>query len=305
VIAAAAHTTERALFHSPLSFIRSDEAHLAGQVLAGLNKALEAGQIVAHGDKARLYLRYLAWDSDYFGCPTYRLDFADWDEGLADAPAALAAVVQIIRAELREKHGKYYLFSDVPAEDIAVMQALGLAGLRLVETKLTYFHDDLANFSWPERFATRHATVEDIPDLKRVAMDTRNYFDRYHADPFYTLAGADKYIGTYLENSVKGFADFVTVPALDPPGAFFTCDLIPPEKSALGKTLGHIALVAVEPARRGWHLKLMVEVSYQFAAAGVAVAYMSTQATNRAVIRNCEKLGYRYGRASHIIAVYE
>jgi dTDP-4-amino-4,6-dideoxy-D-galactose acyltransferase len=304
VIRATAATRDRALFNSPLSFIRSDESRLTDHVLAGLNKALAAGQIVPYGDTARLYLRYLTWDSDYFGCPTYRIEFADWDEGV-DAPAALAAVVGQIRAELSQKHGNYYLFSDVPSEDILVMQALGLAGMRLVETKLTYFHDDLANFSWPERFATRHATAEDIPGLKRVAMETRNYFDRYHADPFYTQAGADRYIGTYLENSIKGFADFVTVPDLDPPGAFFTCDLIPPEKSALGAKLGHIALVAVDPSRRGWHLKLMSEVSYQFAAAGVAVAYMSTQITNRAVIRNCEKLGYRYGRASHIFAVYE
>ena len=305
MIAASDETRERVLFHSPLNFIRSDEARLTEHVLAGFNKALEAGQLTQYGDTARFYLRYLAWDSDYFGCPTYRLDFADWDVGLDDVPAKLAAVVGNIRAALAQKHGKYYLFSDVPSEDLNVMQALGMAGMRLVETKLTYFHDDLANFSWPERFVTRHATADDISDLKRVAMETRNYFDRYHADPFYTQAGADRYIGTYLENSIKGFADFVAVPDLDPPGAFFTCDLIPPEKSPLGKTLGHIALVAVEPARRGWHLKLMSEVSYQFAAAGVAVAYMSTQITNRAVIKNCEKLGYRYGRASHIFAVYE
>ena len=300
-----ARQRERALFYSPLSFIRGEETRLTDHFLAGLNTALTNGQLVQHGERARIYLRHLPWDSDYFGCPTYRLEFADWDALVADVPAALAEVLQKIRAELAARHGRYYLFGDVPAEDILLMQAAGMAGMRLVETKATYFHDNLTAFSWPERFATRHATAADIPDLRRVAMETRNYFDRYHADPFYTLEGADKYLGTYVENSVKGFADFVAVPALKPPGAFFTADLIPPAKSALGKMLGHIALVAVEPARRGWHLKLMVEVSYQFAAAGVAVAYMSTQITNRAVIRNCEKLGYRYGRASHILAVYE
>jgi dTDP-4-amino-4,6-dideoxy-D-galactose acyltransferase len=66
--------------------------------------------------------------------------------------------------------------------------------------------------------------------------------------------------------------------------------------------VGRIVLVAVDPDRQGWHLRLLAEATRLFTDRSVKVAHMTTQATNRAVIRNCEKLGYRYGKATHIMA---
>ena len=65
-----------------------------------------------------------------------------------------------------------------------MLQAMGYAGARLIETRLTYFQDDLQKFDWPIRSSVRLATKSDIPALRKVAIDARNPFDRYHADPF-------------------------------------------------------------------------------------------------------------------------
>jgi dTDP-4-amino-4,6-dideoxy-D-galactose acyltransferase len=61
-------------------------------------------------------------------------------------------------------------------------------------------------------------------------------------------------------------------------------------------------LVAVSERRHGWHLRLLTEMAYLFRERGVRVAAMTTQATNRAVIRNCEKAGFRFGRLTHVFA---
>ncbi len=66
--------------------------------------------------------------------------------------------------------------------------------------------------------------------------------------------------------------------------------------------VGRIPLVAVRPERQGWHGRLLSEMSLLFRERGMEVVCMTTQATNRAVIRNCEKLGYRFGRLTHLFA---
>ena len=155
----------------------------------------------------------------------------------------------------------------------------------------------MQKFDWPIRSSVRLATKSDIPALRKVAIDARNPFDRIHADPLFPQSVADEYLATFIENSVKGFAGIVMVPAdLESlPGAFFTAKLTPSEDSCIGLNLGRIVLVAVGEERRGWHMRLMAEMSYHFKTCGVEVAYMTTQSTNRAVIRNSEKLAYRYG----------
>lgn len=60
-------------------------------------------------------------------------------------------------------------------------------------------------------------------------------------------------------------------------------------------------LVAVSTARPGWHFRLLSETTRKLAES-VKVACMTTQAANGAVIRNCEKLGFRLGRVTHILA---
>jgi dTDP-4-amino-4,6-dideoxy-D-galactose acyltransferase len=295
---------QRAFFHSSLSFLSPHREKLSEDFLSKLAMAERDGRVRRFGVGARLFVRHLEWDSDHFGIPFFRLEFAEWDEGVADPAATVAQSLKALFADLGRLHGKYYLFSEIPSEDVAMLQAMGYAGAKLIETRLIYFRDDMQQFDWPVRYRVRPATAGDIPALRKVAADARNLFDRYHADPFFPRVTADRYLATFVENSVNGFADEVMVPAegASLPGAFFTADLVPCEESPVGLKLGRIVLVAVGEERRGWHLRLMSEMSYKFKECGVHVGYVTTQSTNRAVIRNCEKLGYRYGRCTHVFS---
>ncbi len=297
---------ERAFFHSDLSFLRSHRTQLTENFLSKLAAAEKNGQIRRSGDRIHLLVRFLEWDSRYFNLPFYRLEFAEWDEEVSDPPAEFARSLKMLTAELSDLHGRYYLFSEVPSEDLIMLQGMGYAGAKLIETRLTYFRDDLQQFDWPNRFKVRNATKADIPGLRKVAMEARNRFDRFHAEPFFSQSVADEYLAKYIEHSVSGFADIVIVPAESEglPGAFFTAKLTSAEDSSVGLNLGRIVLVAVGEERRGWHLRLMSEMSFCFKKFGVQVSFMTTQSTNRATIRNSEKLGYRYGRCTHVFSIH-
>lgn len=297
---------ERAFFHSPLGFLRAYQKQLSEDFLSKLAEAERDGHVRRFGSRATLLVRRLEWDSSYFKVPFYRLEFAEWDESVPDAAEAIAQSLKALTSELSDLHGRYYLFAEIPSEDLAMLQAMGYAGARLIETRLTYFRDDLQQFDRPIRSSVRLATEADIEALRRVAMDARNPFDRYHADPFFPQSVSDEYLATFIENSVKGFADIVMVPAEGEslPGAFFTANLTPCNDSAVGLKLGRLVLAAVGKNHRGWFLRLMTELTYHFKKCGVQVAYITTQSTNRAVIRNCEKLGYGFGRCTHVFATH-
>jgi dTDP-4-amino-4,6-dideoxy-D-galactose acyltransferase len=292
---------ERAYFYSPLSFLHTRKDELAEHFTDTLYGDLQSGAVQWVGTNARLALRYLKWDSNYFEKPTYRIEFADWADTLSDPCGQLTQTLKVLKDELSVRHGSYHLFTEIPSEDLLVMQALGLARFRLIETRLLYFRDDMENFQYPQRFPVRAANADDIPNLRKVAMESRNNYDRVHADCMITESLADAYLGTFIENSVKGFADMVLVPNDNTdkdPDAFFTAT----KSSHLGIGMGCIVLVAVGKERRGWHLNLMAEMSHHFRECGLQVSYMTTQSTNRAVIRNCEKLGYRYGKSTHVFS---
>lgn len=241
------------------------------------------------GSKASLFIQHLEWDSNYFNIPVYKLESVDWDKSIIDPVEVLVQELKTLKSKLAH----HYIFSEIPSEDLVLLQAVSAVGYKLIETRITYYYDDLQHFNHPDRFNIRLATKADIPSLRKVAIEARNPFDRYHADPFFTESVADEYLATFVENSVNGFADIVMVPE-ENTGAFFTANI--------ASSIGKIVLVAVGKEYKGWHLRLLVEMSYFFKERGVKVAYMVTQSTNRAVIRNCEKLGYRYGRCTHVFS---
>lgn len=305
---------ERAAEHSPLSFLREHRTALALHVSASLSASLSEGRThVAGDDWARWYWRELDWDTAHFGVQVIRLDFAAWDPRLRDPVDKLARGAHDLRTAISQNHGRYYLFAELPATDLAPLQALGLDGFRLVETRLTYFVPETSAVSWPEHYPVRMAEIADIPHLRDVAARARNPLDRYHADSFFGDEVADHYLATYAEAAVSGLADFVVVPNPaddDPPGGFFAVSQTLPPRCPLGLEhscqldfgVGRIPLVAVSADRSGWHLRLLVETTRILAHHCVRVACMTTQASNRAVVRNCEKLGYRLGRVTHILA---
>ena len=249
-------------------------------------------------------LQELAWDSDYFGTPMYRLF-----TGLFPAQATAEELVQAargLRQQLVTRHGAFYAFSVVPAEDIRLLQALTGAGWRLVETRLTYYHDQLSAFDYP-RHPVRAAEVEEAAHIGRVAAAARNAYDRFHADAWFGEVRADAYLARYAENTVAaGLAAVVLLPDSSglPVDSFLAISDLNDDAAALGSRLSRVLLTAVGPANRGWHVKLMAETLHRAKALGHEAVLMTTQSTNHAVFRTCEKLGFRLGATSHVLACH-
>lgn len=235
--------------------------------------------------------RLLTWDSDFFGARIYKIDQLDPTSEL-----------QAWEEKEVEKNGPWQVFAEVPSEAVTAFDQLSKAGFRLVETRFTYFHllENLPTIQKPARFATEG----DIEALKKVASGAVNAFDKYHADPFYSPAQADAYLETYIANCVKGFAERVFVPNLaEAPASFVALSRIqvPGLKQNAGPFF-RIPLTACLPANQGWHFHLcLAALHYAREKAGKGLV-MTTQSTNKAVIHNCEKLGFRFGSCTHLFA---
>lgn len=293
----------RLKFYSPVSFLRVYEEEITEAQRCFLEESVEKGNILTWGSTPVLYYRYLSWDSDYFQVPTYRIDFASWDTATF-TDSMLASTYRELVGELTNKHDSCYLFAEVPSEDLATIRAMNIAEFRLVETRLTYYHNDVQNYASAERYPVREAGELDIENLKDVARRARNGFDRLHADPFFTMEVADEYLATYIENSIRGLADVVIVPDLvGHPGAFTTGKYDDYHGSICSLSMAKIALSAVAPERRGWYVRLVSELTYWFKERDIRIVYVTTQATNRAVIQVMERLGYSFGRCSHVFAL--
>ena len=178
------------------------------------------------------------------------------------------------------------------------------AGWRLIETRVTYFRDDMQKFEFFEERQTRNAVLEDIPDIRTTAMKSVNAFDRFHADSFYSDREASDFMAVFAENSVRGFADVVLVPAIGPADAFLTGVYLP-ESDVFGSLkIGKPVLSAVSQNRKGWYKHLIGSMGNQFKLMGVDIAFMTTQTTNRAVQRVWFQHGFRFGRATHIFSTH-
>jgi len=252
------------------------------------------------GGECRFHLEALPWDTAYFGLNTHNIQAVQYP------PLVLGELAQACRALVQHLAdiGSEYCFLEIPAEDILLIQALGIAGFKLVETRLTYYQK-LVDFAHPERYAVRHATEADTADLQHVARTMRNNYDRFHADPVFAPEKADEFLATYVEQSIRGFADVVLVPDCpgEAPGAFLTARYLRDLWPVLGLPVAKMVLSAVSgQTRQGWYKKLISEMSYHLREQGAAYAFMNTQATNRAVFHTWESLGYRLGSTTHVLS---
>lgn len=248
-------------------------------------------------------LQGLPWDSDYFGTPTYRL-FTGLFGGDAEA-AQLEASAAALRRELAVR-GPFYAFSVVPAEDVVLLQALTGGGWRLVETRLN-FYCSTAAATLPAPAPVRLAQPEETVAIGQIAAAARNSYDRFHADPWFGEERADAFLARYAASAVAGTtADAVLLP--DEPGlpvdSFLAIRDTPAASDLPGSAFSRVLLTAVGPRNRGWHVKLVAETVRRAAGMGLPHVLMTTQATNGAVFRTCEKLGFRLGSTSHVLACH-
>lgn len=300
--------SDKLFFYSPYNFIQGIDREAQYQKLVAEailqfsqdhhNQVIE---IEAGGYRHYFYVAYLPWDSNYFKIPTYKIFFVLCQHTY---PQILSEAVVLFRKTFMPA-GKIYCFLELPSEDILLLQSFTHAGFKLIETRLVYYLDGLQHYK-KERYQVRKADRGDIQNLKKIAAETRNFYDRVHADPFFAQETADVYLATYIEQAVEGFADVVLVPDEKdiPVDAFSAISYLENDSQKLNCHLSRILLTAVAPSCRGWHYKLVSESVYQAKSTGAQYMLMTTQSTNRAVIRNCEKLGFRFGAATHILSAY-
>ena len=256
--------------------------------------------IIVDGHQHLFFMKYLEWDSRYFNLETYKLLFVLFDH--QDYSVLRKAIASFID-KFRSLKGEVYCFSEIPSEDIFLIQALNESGFKLVETRLTYYVD-LRSYSYHSRYGVREATLEDLPNLTKTAGEMRNEFDRFHAETLIDRAKADQFLETYVEQSVKGFADYTMVPGEEgvPPDAFLTANYLKDEWGAIGEKISKMVLSAVSSSTcKGWYLKLISEMAYHLRGIGADFAFMNTATPTRAVIHTYEKLGCKYGKTTHII----
>lgn len=294
------------LYHySPFSFFpKADvdkifESSILNDIAKHLNdENVKRVKIEIEGHEHVFLVKFLQWDTEYFDKPTYKLLYvlyAHKDYNVLKEAASLFV------ADFFKEKGKY-CFSEIPSEDIFTIQALNESGFKLVENRLTYYLD-LKNYSH-DRFGVREATSEDIPNLKRVAREMRNDYDRFHAETIFDLDKADEFLATYIEESVKGFSDYTIVPSEVgvPPDAFLTANYLSDDWDNIGEKVSKMVLSSVSAETcRGWYLKLISEMAYHLKSIGADYAFMHPATTNRAVIHTYEKLGCKYGKCVHVL----
>ncbi|RNI30846.1 hypothetical protein EFA69_07010 [Rufibacter immobilis] len=297
---------EKLVYYSPYSFVREikppDQFDLFVRpkidVFGTTDSQRQFTATVAGMDFVFLY-EYLPWDSQYFAKACFKLFTVLFSR--QHAPALVQAI-HLFRSKL-QKSGAFYCFSEIPSEDIFLIQCLNEAGVRLVETRLHYFRRKTADVD-AVRYAVREATAADIPALSSVAASNRNSYDRLHADYTFSDMEADRYLATYAEAAVNGFCDHVFVPDVPglPVASFIAFDHDTEVSPKHLFEAVRIKLSAAAPENKGWLFKLLSEVICYAEGQKECFFIYPTQATNRAALRVCEKLGFSYGAASHIFA---
>jgi dTDP-4-amino-4,6-dideoxy-D-galactose acyltransferase len=294
-------------FYSPYNFLRTIAATEPYESSFGIGKISDFAVDSVHNavfnhEGRKLLYTELPWDSNFFGCPTYKLV-----TGLFSHTSSLIERVNSVRSfenNLALK-GDYYCFAEVPCEDIALLQTLTASGWQLIETRLLYYRDNLQGFN-EERYPVRLAQENESERIAEISALARNQYDRFHADPWFGNEKADSFLGHYASAAVKGYCDAVLVP--DEPNvsvdSFLAISDLRNDSLALGVGLSRVVLTAVGPLNRGWHLKLVSESVHRAREKGDEAILMTTQSTNRAVFRTSEKLGFKLGGSSHVLACH-
>ncbi|WP_324671915.1 hypothetical protein [Hymenobacter sp. GOD-10R] len=293
-------------FYSPYVGLRTLDA-IKQQELFGTGKARSyvarphhyLFEVASPNGPIQFLYQLLPWDTDFFGAPTYKLFTALYADKTPLAELARAA--KVFKQGLKKP--RFYCFTELPVEDSKLIQALTSAGWRCVENRLTFFHDAVDSFHHA-RYPVRSARADQAVHIAAIAAAARNEYDRFHADDWFGQELADAFLARYASAAVLGYCDQVLVP--DEPGvsidSFLAISDLKSDAENLGCEFSRVVLTAVRTANRGWHLKLVAETIQRARALNQRYVLMTTQATNRAVFRTCEKLGFKLGGSSQVLA---
>lgn len=238
----------------------------------------------------------LPWDSSFFRRPMVKLRAV-----LFESADLLPNACRNFAKYLVSK-GIQHCLAEVPAEDTKVLQALGQVGWLLVETRLQYVHENLPALP-PERYAVRSAALQEQALLSCIAAENANPYDRFHADPFFSKEEADAFLGKYAAAAIDGYCDDTLVPDESevPVDSFISINYQQPDATTLDLKIGRPVVMAVGTQNRGWGRKLLAEALHRARERGVEAIVSTTQATNKAIIRNKEFLGFQLAAVTHIL----
>ena len=291
-------------YYSPFSFLHTIDAAVLGRETFAepLKKDIAGGtaaltEIEINGHKHYFVWRLLPWDSRYFKRRVIRIDLILSDHSQPDMTGK--AVNRFLNDLMKEDD---YVQINIPSEDLTLIQGLARTGFRLIETRLNYYFTSFSE-AIPPSEPVRRAVIQDIPSLRDLAIRMRNRYDRVHADPAFTDEMADAYMGTFIEESVKGFADMVIVPDLPgkEPFGFLAANNA---GKILGFNIARLVLAAVDSNEgRGWLYHLLSGVIHELKQQKTDILTTITQASNRPAIRTWEKAGFRLGFVTHVYSI--
>jgi dTDP-4-amino-4,6-dideoxy-D-galactose acyltransferase len=181
----------------------------------------------------------LPWDSKFFGLSISRAIPAH-----LDAPACDAML------EWCRTHGVDCLYFLARPDDTMTLRLLDDGGFQLVGVRVTLSRHAPAGRG-DVRGHVRRAVGGDIPDLRDIASSAHGD-TRFHADSRFDAARCDELYATWIENSVRGFADHVLVAERDDaPVGYLTLHVATPDPApdAAGRT-ARIGLFAVHERYR-------------------------------------------------------
>lgn len=292
---------------SPMDFLReicseADRRMYARQLTRPLPQQDDLRCIHELGDGRQVFVsaERLPWDSAFFGYNVARLNgMFPLDPPDAGCAPDLAGAAEQLVDEARA-HDIRYLLALIDTRDLATVRALCQAGFALIETRC-FYQRSLAGYHYQRRFPCRLATADDIESLASTAQTMINQYDRFHSDPWIRPEDADRMMRRWVDASIReGFADATIVPAVPGPTAFCTVKYHSDKWPQWGVNLAQPVFSAVSHDMRGWYLKILSEIHYHLIEVGATHSFLSTQITNKPVIRVWEKLGYSFGKSEYV-----
>ena len=144
----------------------------------------------------------LPWDSGFFGLSIARATASQLDEPTRDA-----------MFDWCRSHGVDCLYFLGAPDDTATIRCVDEGGFQLVGVRVTLARPAESGCG-NVRGHVRRAVTDDIPDLRHIASSAHRD-TRFHADSHFDAARCDELYATWIEKSVRGYADQVLVAERD------------------------------------------------------------------------------------------
>ena len=174
----------------------------------------------------------LPWDSNFFGVRIARA-----------VPSQLDAMACDLMLGWCRGHAIDCLYFLARPDDTTTIHLLGEAHFQLVGVRVTLARHASAA-GGDIRGRVRRAVEGDIPILRAIASSAHRD-TRFHADRGFDAARCDELYATWIEKSVRGYADHVLVAERDEaPVGYLTLHVAKPDAAAWGRT-ARIELFAV------------------------------------------------------------